>query len=93
MALLGKYKKQPGEILDYDMDYSEWFSNRTDLPLSSYAVAEAGITLVSFVLIGKVIKVTLAGGVDGSTYKVTTRLTTDSGIIREGDFAVTVREV
>ena len=26
VAVLGKFEKQPAEILDYDVDYTDWFS-------------------------------------------------------------------
>ena len=44
-TVLGKFTKQPNEVLDYDVDYDDWFSNRTDTPSSFVVVAEAGITV------------------------------------------------
>lgn len=92
-AILGRYVKQPDEILDYDVDYTDWFSNRTDTPTSHAVVAETGITLVSSALTGKVVKTILSGGIDGEQYKITTRLTTSSGMVKEADFMVRVKAV
>jgi hypothetical protein len=91
--LLGKFIKQPGEILDYDVDFSEWFENRTDTPASHTATAETGITIVSSQLSGSVVKVILSGGTDGEAYKVTVRLTTSAGLVKEVDFQVKLKEV
>ena len=92
MSVLGKFIKQPNEILDYDVDYTDWFSNRSDAPSSIAVVVESGITLVGSLLTGMVAKVALSGGTDGTTYTVTVRLTTDSGMVKEADFQVKVKE-
>jgi hypothetical protein len=91
--LLGKFIKQPGEVLDYDVDFSEWFGNRTDTPASHTATAEAGLTVVSSQLSGNIVKVICSGGVDAVAYKVTVRLTTSAGLIKEVDFQVKIKEV
>jgi len=92
-AVLGKFTKQPAEILDYDVDYAQWFSNRVDTPDSYAVTAEAGITVVSTSLTGPVVKITLGGGTTGVKYKITARLTTLSGLVKEADFTVSVKEV
>ena len=91
--LLGKFIKQPGEVLDYDVDFSEWFSNRTDGPATHTSVAETGLTIVSSQLSGNVVKVICSGGTSGSSYKVTVRLTTTAGLVKEVDFQVKIKEV
>jgi hypothetical protein len=90
---LGTFVKQPNEILDYIVDYSEWFVGRSDTPLQQNTTVDAGITLSSSTLIGTSVKVVLSGGTNGVKYKVTTRLTTTAGIVREGDFYVQVKEI
>jgi len=92
-AILGKFSKQPAEILDYDVDYTDWFSNRTDSPVSYVVVAQTGITVVSTSRIDNVVKVTLGGGTTGIKYKITVRLTTALGLVKEADFTVSVKEV
>ena len=92
MSVLGKFIKQPNEILDYDVDYTDWFANRSDAPASIAVVVEAGITLVGSSLTGKIAKVALSGGTDGNTYTITVRLTTSSGMVKEADFQVKVKE-
>lgn len=92
-SLLGKFTKQPGETIDYDIDFTDWFSQRSDTPVSQTVTADAGITVVSSSIIGKVVKVILSGGTNGVKYHVTVRLTTSSGIVKEADFQVAVKEV
>ena len=92
-TILGKFSKQPAEILDYDVDYTEWFSNRIDTPSTFTVTAETGITVVSTARTGKVVKVTLSGGTTGVKYKVTIRLTTTLGLVKEADFTVSVKEI
>lgn len=92
-TLLGKFIKQPSEILDYDVDFGQWFAGRSDSPVSHETTVETGITLVSSILSGEVVRVVLAGGANGQTYKVTVRMTTSNGLVKEADFAVRIREV
>ena len=92
-AVLGKFNKQPAEILDYDVDFTDWFTNRTDAPASHTAVAEPGITIVSASRTGNVVKVILSGGTDDTSYKITVSLTTTAGLVKEADFTVKIKEV
>ena len=92
MSILGRFVKQPLEILDYDVDFSAWFAGRGDTPASIAVITEPGIVLVGNSLVGTMVKVVLSGGTDGVKYKITVRLTTTSGIVREADFSVAVKE-
>lgn len=92
MTILGTFTKQPNEVLDYDVDYTEWFSTRSDQPNSHVVITEQGINVDNSAIIGKIVKVTLSGGVDDTAYKITVRLTTTGGIVKEGDFIVKVKE-
>ena len=91
--ILGKYKKQPNEVLDYDVSYADFFSNRTDTVASVTVVAQTGLTVVSTERDGLVVKTILSGGTDGTTYKVTLTLTTTTGIVKEDEFYIAVKEI
>ena len=91
--ILGKFKKQPGEVLDYDVSYEDFFSNRNDTLNNATVVADAGITVDSVDLNGELVKVVLSGGTNGVTYKVTVTMTTTIGIVKEDEFQVTVKEI
>ena len=92
MSILGRFVKQPNEILDYDVDYSAWFVGRGDTATAISITTEPGIVLTGYSLVGTMAKVVLSGGTDGVKYKITVRLTTSSGIVREADFSVAVKE-
>lgn len=92
-AVLGKFVKQPAEILDYDVDFTDWFSGRTDTPASFVVIAETGITVVGSSRTGNVVKTILSGGTSGTKYKITVRLTTSASLVKEADFLVAVKEV
>jgi hypothetical protein len=94
-TVLGKFTKQSGETLDYYVDFTDWFSNRSDAPASHTATADAGITVTTSSLSGNKVKVVLSGGTNGTKYKVTVKLTTNStpAIVKEADFLVTVKDV
>lgn len=91
--LLGKFTKQSSETLDYDIDFSDWFSNRSDAPTSFTAVAETGITIAFSTRSGNAVKVALSGGVDGATYKVTVAMTTTASLVKEADFTVRIKDI
>lgn len=93
VAILGRFVKQSGETLDYDVDFTDWFEDRDDTPSSQTVVAETGITKVSSALTGNVVRTILSGGTNGETYQITVQLTTSSGIVREVDFLVRVKDV
>lgn len=93
MQILGKFEKQPAEILDYDVDYSEWFGDRQDTPDLYTTQVDAGLTLVSHQLVGNAVKLVLGGGAAGEKYKVQVRLTTMSGLVKEADFILKIKEV
>ena len=92
--ILATYDKQPGETMDYDIIYTDFFSTRSDTPASVTGTVDAGITLVSTTLnVGtKTVKCTLLGGTSNVTYKVTVRLTTSGGIIKEDEIRIRVKE-
>lgn len=91
--MLGKFKKQPGETLDYPVSYSDFFAGRSDSLTSVEVTAEAGITLISQVVDGQVCRVVLSGGTDDVTYKITLRMRTTTGIIKEDEFRLSVKEI
>jgi hypothetical protein len=92
MAVLGRFVKQPSEVLDYDVDFSDWFEVRTDTPSSHAVVAETGITVVGSSRTGNVVKVVLSGGTAGTKYKITVRLTTNTFLVKEAEFVVAIKE-
>lgn len=93
MTILGKFKQQPNEILDYDVSYADFLSNRSDIISSVSVTAEPGIDVDSVNVAPPICKIVLSGGTNGSTYKITVRMTTTSGVVKEDEFLVTVKEI
>lgn len=94
MALLGRFTKQPGETIDYPVDFTDWFAGRTGDSIDSYAVtADTGISIATHRRDGFVITAVMTGGTNGTSYKVTVRITTVAGLIKETEFSIKVKEV
>jgi hypothetical protein len=93
MSELAKFKKQPAEILDYDLDYSKYFKDRVDSVLSVDLEYDAGITIESTTLSSNIVKVVVSGGISGKTYKFTIMMTTTTGIVKEDEFYIVVDEI
>lgn len=95
VAILGKFEKQSGEILDYDVDFTKWFAKRSLTPDILTVVAEAGITIVASSRTNAVAKIILSGGTSGAQYKITVTMTSTSSpaLKREADFVVKVKDI
>lgn len=92
MAILGKFTKQPADLIDYDIDYRDWLADRADTIASHTVEVDPGLTLDSSLEIAGVIKVFVGGGTDGVTYKVTCTVTTAGGRIKQAEISIAVRE-
>ncbi len=87
------FQKQPADQLDYDLDFSDWLTS-TDTITGAVAVSSVPTELqvLSVAISGSNVKIWIAGGVTGSTYKVTSTISTDEGRIKELEFKIRVRE-
>lgn len=92
-SILGRFYKQPNEKLDYTVDYSDWFANRSDTAASHSVIVPTGITKESDSRAGNLVRVVLSGGTNGEKYKITVLMTTSAGLIKEADFVVFVKEI
>ncbi len=94
MAILGTFTKQPGERLDFDVDFSEWLST-TDTIASVVSVCDTGLVVETPLkdVTNKIVKQWITGGTTGTTYKVQITATTTEGRIKEAEFKVKVKEV
>lgn len=95
-TIYGRFTKQSGETLDYVVDFSEWFSNRTDNPSYITVTTDPGITVAGQTLVGPIALLVLSGGVSGRKYKVTVVMTTDATpvpIVKEVDFILAIKDI
>jgi hypothetical protein len=96
MAMIGRFTKQPSEVLDYDIDAGDWLPE-DDFIVSASTTGAAGITIDSTSILagtdGRVVKVWLSGGTSGVTYKLETTVTTDDGRVKQSEWTVQVKEI
>jgi hypothetical protein len=95
MTILAKFEKQPADIQDFDIDFTEWLAGMSDTapgPTGLTVDIETGLTLVAQQLLNGVAKVYTSGGTDGVTYKITATVTTTGGRVKQAEIKVKVKE-
>jgi hypothetical protein len=97
--ILDRKEKQPTEIKDYPIDYSEWLSDVGDsIGFASADVtcltnpADVSLVVLNVVTSPKAVAVWLEGGTDGQRYKVEVTVDTLGGRRDQSEFIVRVRE-
>lgn len=88
-----KFDKQPSEVLDYDIDASEWLPSGDNVIGASVTVDNATLVVDKTTINDDRIKIWLSSGTDGITYKVTTKINTEDGRTKEVDFSVKVKDI
>jgi hypothetical protein len=90
---LDTFEKQPADKQDFDIDYADYLTSLADTAVSvvSVTVDNPGLTLSAFSLIGTTVKVWTTGGVDGTSYKITSLVRTAAGREKEYDIIVKVK--
>lgn len=90
---LGSYDKQPAEVLDYDVDYSEWLTRGDNVEATEVEVVPPGLTVESTFINDPRVKIWLSGGQHGVTYKLTVTTTTTDGRKKQDEFKIRVKDV
>jgi hypothetical protein len=86
-----RFRKQPGEKLDYDFDFSNWLPTGVTIA-SSVVTADSGITLETKVETNAIVKQWISGGINGESYTVTCLMTSSTGHKKESELILDVRE-
>lgn len=104
---MSNFSKQPGDVLDYDVDMTEWFADLPGDDIQSVTVAvtsdmEANPTLVigpqphprTLLFGGEPVrfKVWVGGGTNFTDYKVTCSVATEQDRVKEVEFIIKVRD-
>lgn len=92
MSILGKFTKQPVEVQDYDIDFTDYLAFHSDTAVSHTVAVETGLTLEASSMTSGIVKAFVSGGTDGNQYKVSATITTDGGRVKQGDILVKVKE-
>jgi len=98
MAVLGQFTKQPSDLLDYNIDYSQWIEDEDQPASAAVAVTLDGAATTNIVherteIVGQVVRSWFSGGVAGETYKVTVATTTVYGRVKEDEYKIKMKEV
>ena len=98
--ILSKFRKQPDEVKDYDIDYGPWLDPINDtLDTVEFVVEclddEDDFSLVVFnhQITPTTAKLWLQGGTDGLVYKVTVKAFTPAGRIDESELIFAVDNI
>ena len=95
MALLGTFTQQPNEVLDYDIDFSEWLPTADYVGSVVLLCSPAMPTPPSYAISPNSERVKVwvyAGGTDGTSYKLTIRATTNDQRVKEAEIRVRIKE-
>lgn len=92
-SILATFFKQPADVQDFDIIYTDWLGALSDSGLSATATCDAGLTIMATTLLNGVVKVWTSGGTHGQKYKITTTLTTVGGRVKQAEVIVRVKEV
>ena len=104
--ILATYTKQPDEVLDYDIDFSDFLDDGDSLattgdpkvpnPLDVVVTpVDAFFVLGDTFVIGDsdlILKQWVSGGVVGVTYKIEITATTGRGRVKQVEFKVRIKE-
>jgi hypothetical protein len=89
--IIGRPIKQPADVQDYDIDFSQWLPIGDSL-VSATVSTPTGITLDVFYVTSPIVKIWVSGGVAGNSYKFQIIGTTDFGRVKETELVVKVKE-
>jgi hypothetical protein len=99
MGTLAKWEKQPAEVLDYDISFTDFlvlrptYSVPEALITSIVVESDPGITIESSSHDGRVVKLWVSGGLHGWSYKITVLATINTGIIKSAEITIKVRDL
>lgn len=95
MGTLATFTKQPADVQDFDIVYTEWLDSLSDTapgPGNVTVISDAGITVDSFFLLDGIVKVWVSGGTTGQKYKITATVVTTGGRTKQAEITVKVKE-
>jgi hypothetical protein len=91
---LGQVTKQPGETETYTITYEDDLTVGDNvLTATMLSVAPTGLVISNIFVVDPRVRFAASGGVTGTTYKVTFRVTTEDGRILEDEVTIKVKEL
>lgn len=98
---LGKKQKQPSELKDYPIDYTDWLAeivggDTIDSAITTVAcitdATDTALVVNRTVVSANAVSVWLQAGTSGQTYKVTVKVTTVGGRVDESELTIKVKD-
>lgn len=98
---LGTFTKQPVEVLDYDVDFSQWLATGDSLygsptvtitPAWDAVTNASGLKLVSAFNNTTSYKLIFQGGVTLTSYRIEVTSTTSNGYVKQIEFTIKVKD-
>lgn len=92
--MLGTKQKAPADVLDYDVDYTNWIATGDSITTAVATADKPEEIEVESVQVSSeaIVKVWLSGGTAGETYEITVTASTDAGRVKEESFKIRVKE-
>lgn len=91
--ILATYTKQPDEVLDYDIDYTDWLDGDTLLGAEAAVSPSGELTVLDpMPIVGDRVKIWASSGVSGGSYKVEVTITTNGGRVKQDEVRIRVKE-
>lgn len=90
--MLPSYTKDPDGLLDYAVDWSEWLPEGDTIASASWLVDDADLVIESSTATSTVATVRVSGGVVGTRYQLTNRITTVTGLVTDQTLRIRIRE-
>ena len=86
--------KQPTEVINVSMDFSEWLGTSITLssPSESHIPDDGDLSITSLTVVGQTVVMVLSGGISGTTYRVQISVETSDGQTLVGDGSLKVRD-
>lgn len=94
MAILSTFEKQPADVLDYDVDYTEWLPNGDAVESVAHTVTPSDLEIQGAIIVngGTRVKLWVAGGENAKTYKVELTVTTTLGRVKQDEVRFRCKE-
>jgi hypothetical protein len=93
MSIETRYK-QPGDVLDFNVDFSKWITEDDVITTIEAVIDPTGAAVIDAVEnVNPVVKVWIKGGEDNASYKVTVKVGTSLGRVKETEFRLRIREI
>ena len=90
---LGSFIKQPVEVIDYDIDYSQWLTVGDNVQNCEVTVEPSGLVIDAVFINDPRVKIWVSDGTNGVIYKVTATTTTADGRVKQDEFRVKVKDI